>query len=50
MVVGTNQLIRLADGLIKELLSVNNRSLLKCDRAQLAFPIQIDTRSAKSYL
>ena len=29
MVVGTNQLIRLADGLIKELLSVNNRSLSK---------------------
>jgi len=29
MVVGTNPLIRLADGLIKELLSVNNRSLSK---------------------
>lgn len=36
MVVGTNQLIRLADGLIKELLSVNNRSLLKCDQPPLA--------------
>lgn len=36
MVVGTNQLIRLADGQIKELLSVNNRSLLKCDQHPLA--------------
>lgn len=32
MVVGTNQVTRLADGLIKELLSVNSRSLLKCDQ------------------
>lgn len=36
MVVGTNQLIRLADGLIKELLSVNNRSLSKMRPAPLA--------------